>query len=193
MSNNTDSRSVHTDALATLGTIIDDTQKRDAIHLAVIPMVAKFDMNPGQHIDKDGEPVKAGKGVGIIDPFLLKPVKFGEHFWCVIYPRVITSLRHVWSHPAFAEETSVATTSDVDRAAAEAWLLDFVKRSDCPSIHTLMSVIEDGNSNGWGDDEYLCFSGSDAHGDIPEEFWIYAEAYLGHPIQMRPKYFSCSC
>lgn len=29
-----DKRSVFTDALETLGTIIDDTQKRDAIHLA---------------------------------------------------------------------------------------------------------------------------------------------------------------
>ncbi len=33
-----DKRSVATDALATLGTIIDETAKRDAIHLAVIPM-----------------------------------------------------------------------------------------------------------------------------------------------------------
>ena len=35
-----DKRSVATDALETLGTIIDDTQKRDAIHLAVEPVVA---------------------------------------------------------------------------------------------------------------------------------------------------------
>lgn len=35
-----DKRSVATDALETLGTIIDDKQKRDAIHLAVEPVVA---------------------------------------------------------------------------------------------------------------------------------------------------------
>jgi hypothetical protein len=41
---------VATDALETLGTIIDDSAKRDAIHLAVIPAVAGEDLLPGMHV-----------------------------------------------------------------------------------------------------------------------------------------------
>jgi len=43
-------RKVSTDALETLGTIIDDTQKRDAINIAVLPIVAAERLLPAQHI-----------------------------------------------------------------------------------------------------------------------------------------------
>jgi hypothetical protein len=45
-----DNRTVATDALATLGTIIDETAGRDAIHLAVEPVVAAHNLSPGQHV-----------------------------------------------------------------------------------------------------------------------------------------------
>ena len=45
-----DKRSVVTDALETLGNIIDDTCKRDAIHLAVEPCIAGEVLSPGDHI-----------------------------------------------------------------------------------------------------------------------------------------------
>lgn len=47
---NGDKRSVSTDALETLGTIIDDRAGRDAIHLAVEPVKAGERLQPGQHI-----------------------------------------------------------------------------------------------------------------------------------------------
>jgi hypothetical protein len=47
-------RSVHTDALATLGTIIGEGEKRDAIHLAVEPTVAAEKLYPGQDVGVDG-------------------------------------------------------------------------------------------------------------------------------------------
>lgn len=101
-----DKRQVHTDALATLGTIITDKEKRDAIHLAVIPMQAKTKLMPGEHLDSSGNRagVYGDESVGIIDPFLDDEVKPGEWFWLVIYPRTIKSLRHVWEHPAFPDE-----------------------------------------------------------------------------------------
>lgn len=100
-----DSRSVHTDALATLGTLIGETEKRDAIHLAVEPVEcgARI-LHAGEHVKLvDGKAQKClpGKGVGIVDPFLETEVIKGEKFWLVVYPRQITSLRHVWDHPAF--------------------------------------------------------------------------------------------
>src|ERR1041385_3217026 len=99
----TDKRSVFTDALETLGTIIDENQKRDAIHLAVEPMVAKEYLKPGEHVTADGVSCIPYRkhSVGIVDPFLEKTVQPGERFWLVLYPRTIKSLRHVWEHPAF--------------------------------------------------------------------------------------------
>lgn len=103
---NADKRKISTDALETLGTIIGPHEKRDAIHLAVIPIMAPDEISPGQHVDREGYLTNkySERAVGIVDPFLKNPVNAGEWFWVVLYPRQITSLRHVWSHPAFPEE-----------------------------------------------------------------------------------------
>ena len=102
----TEKRKVSTDALETLGTIIGPEEKRDAIHLAVIPMQAKIALPPGCGLDSKGNPQDKHHPtcVGIVDPFLKEHVNPGEWFWFVLYPRQITSLRHVWTHPAFPEE-----------------------------------------------------------------------------------------
>lgn len=104
-----DNRSTHTDALATLGTIIDNTAARDAIHLAVEPVIAGENLHPGDHIFlRDGKAYGAigEKLLGIVDPFLTVPVAKGERFWLIVYPRQITSLRHVWEHPSFPGEAT---------------------------------------------------------------------------------------
>ena len=111
---------VATDALDTLGTIIGEGEKRDAIHLAVEPVVAGQSLRPGEHVNlgrrAGGDAVAwlaaPGHGVGIVDPFLLKPISQGERFWLIVYPRQITSLRHVWSHPSFPEEEIKAAPVD---------------------------------------------------------------------------------
>lgn len=106
-----DKRSVSTDALETLGMIHFKPESRDAIHLAVIPVIAAEHLQPGQditHIDgmAYGAHTRGIAPIGIADPFLPKTaaIKAGDQFWLVIYPRMITSLRHVWEHPAFPNE-----------------------------------------------------------------------------------------
>jgi hypothetical protein len=99
-----DRRSVTTDALDTLGFIISPNEKRDAIHLAVEPVTAGQTLRAGEHVElRDNKAYRkpVGKGVGIVDPFLVQDVEEGEMFWLVIYPRQIRSLRHVWEHPSF--------------------------------------------------------------------------------------------
>lgn len=76
-----DKRSVSTDALETLGTIIDETQKRDAIHIAVEPVKAGEHLQPGDHITVvNGVATKAPKekALGIVDPYLEVNVKKGQ-------------------------------------------------------------------------------------------------------------------
>jgi hypothetical protein len=114
---NADKRSVSTDALETLGTIIGPNEKRDAIHLAVEPVIAAQDLNPGDNIGFVGNGSAVGycaKPLGIVDPFIKGVVKKGQRFWLVVYPRQITSLRHVWSHPSFPEKEEELPISEED-------------------------------------------------------------------------------
>lgn len=84
----------------------DFPDERDAIHIATAAVFALEDLNPGDHVGfttKDND--KMGRSeiapLGIVDPFLPKPVKKGERFWVFLYPGTIQSLRHNWTHPSF--------------------------------------------------------------------------------------------
>lgn len=190
-----DNRKVTTDALETLGNIIGTSEARDAIHLAVEPVEAATRLAVGAHVElRDGKAYAAapGEGVGVVDPFLMDSVKKGERFWLVVYPRQITSLRHVWTHPAFPAAEGSAQ-GNVNKATSEAWLRDFIARSDCPDYEEVIATALN-NRDTW-DSKYLHFNGSDAHGDIPPEFWTHIEIVTGRsiPQEDRAEYFSCSC
>lgn len=113
MSHN-DKRTPATDALETLGMIHFKPEHRDAIHLAVEPVVAGCDLRVGQSIGiVQGTAWPAGKKLclgtvvpyhGIVDPFLPTGPTEGQSFWFVMAPRMVTSLRHVWQHQDFPEE-----------------------------------------------------------------------------------------
>lgn len=196
----TDKRKVSTDALETLGTIITDKEKRDAIHLAVIPAKAGELLGRGNYINmKDGVAMKAHNGLGIVDPFVADVIQPGEWFWMVLRPRTITSLRHVWSHPDLPDEPIAGSAPSVNMTASEAWLRNFIEGADCPSYEvTIASALgrysdPDGDCSGYNDGESLHFSGWDAHGEIPPEFWVHLEIVTGQKVTSRPSYFSCSC
>lgn len=206
-----DKRSVTTDALETLGTLIDSTQKRDAIHLAVEPVQAGERLEPGTHITvTDGIAMSADEdeALGIVDPFLKYPVRKGQWFWFVMYPRMVHSLRHVWTHPAFPDvkQETIDELRDLERVKnkqeSQKWLQEFCDLNG-PGYATVMELLDKGSlpspdseyygSGGEYSKDYLHFNGSDAHGEIPPEFWIHAENVLGRKLKYHPQYFSCSC
>lgn len=213
MSSHADRRTVATDALETLGTILGEGERRDAIHLAVEPAVAGEDLRPGEHVGLLSPGVAAGEGacgkpVGIVDPFLPGGVRKGQRFWLVVYPRQVTSLRHVWTHPDFPGEPDPGAApgpDDARRRDSERWLRDFAETHDCPDFDALIAAAtgEHHRNEVHGDDyygssndgEYLFFRGYDAHGEIPPEFWTHVEIYGGRTIpgNRRPRWFSCSC
>lgn len=205
-----DKRSVITDALETLGTLIDERAARDAIHVAVEPVIAGTKLAPGQNVKLvDGVAHYArdvNDGVGIVDPFLHDLVDPGQRFWLLMYPRTITSLRHVWSHPDFDDVADPAP----DKNASEAWLRDFCDRSDCPAYETVIAAAIGGyvevvdeiygseayRIDDYGDGEiFLYFAGRDAHSPIPPEFWDHVETVTGQtvPSGKRATHFTCSC
>ena len=194
-----DKRSVHTDALATLGTIIDDTQARDAIHLAVEPVIAAHNMDPGAHVGlmDDGRASEiAEKHVGIVDPFLTDGVCAGDRFWLVVYPRQITSLRHVWEHPDFpaSGETSavVAAPSKTDSETwMRAWAMQHMSydyygdRGQFSEDEAYENAIQAGHNTHVGPYE-------DARDHINSEWWFHWESITGQQGD-RDSYFSCAC
>lgn len=190
-----------------LGKIITTQQKRDALHIAVIPVVAANSLFPGDKVALVPGTINrvlaafAADSIGVIDPFLTQIVAPGQTCWLYLNPGSITSLRHDWTHPAF-ESVEAVEEAKPDRAASEAWLRNFCDSADCPGFDAVMQGIQ-GNfenespeyysSGGFIDSDCLHFSGRDAHGEIPPEFWTHAEIYLGMKLQCKPPYFSCSC
>ncbi len=185
-----DKRTVSTDALETLGTIIGPNEKRDAIHLAVEPTIAAVRLKPGQHVGVDGTTKNT---VGIVDPFLTAPVYPGQKFWLVVYPRQINSLRHVWTHPAFSDAPEIAAESkDLRVAVAKARMEDFAEEAGI----TYDDIF-------WGAQAFLrsgdyMIDGGRWEGfglSNAEEFWKNYEIVTGEtvPKEDRHSFFSCSC
>lgn len=73
---------------------------KDAIHIAMISVKAVCRLYPGQKVDRDGLPTFISP-VGIVDPFLSSFVEPEEYFWLCLFPKSITGMRHVWTHPDF--------------------------------------------------------------------------------------------
>lgn len=203
-----DKRSIEVGAIETLGTIISEGAGRDAIHVAVEPCIAGELLEPGEHVGiVDGFAYcNASNLVGIVDPFLEDAVDPGQRFWMLVYPRTITSLRHVWSHPDIPDTGTARAVFDSTPAESEEWLRDFCKTSDCPDYEDLMKAIDRGGTttfeskysrgDDWSisiEDEYVMVRNSDAHSEIPDVFWDHVEVVLGKKFANRPKYFSCSC
>lgn len=88
-----------------VGQLAPDSAMRDAIHVAVAPVIAAHTFDPSDKVALiNGEAWHAGETntvVGIVDPFLTEQVQPGQRFWLFLLPGTTTSLRHVWTHPAF--------------------------------------------------------------------------------------------
>lgn len=190
---------VSTDALGTLGTVIDATAGRDAVHLAVEPAVAGEKLYPGSHVRlAGGRAVTGGETFGIVDPFLKGPVYEGQHFWLVVYPRTITSLRHVWEHPAFvpvATEATAPTVAENRKTASEKWMTDWAMehmsddyygdRDKRTKEEAYAAAIRAGHDHFVGPYE-------SARDYIDSEWWEHWEAITGEAGD-RDEYFSCGC
>jgi hypothetical protein len=204
MTTNKDKRTVTTDALETLGKIHGREEKRDAIHLAVEPIEAGERLSPGEHVGiVDGKAFNEDscETLGIVDPFLSGPVNKGQKFWLVIYPRVITSLRHVWTHPAFPDEQpawakallnapSIIAQDDDKYTEAKEWVRQHANDLGI-AYGELMKLADRFLESG---DYYTEYS-SDSMRDTfdPSGFWPRYEILTGKMVSDQESFFSCSC
>ena len=197
------------DAVATMGGILpDDAGGRDAVHVAVFSAISDERTYPGQavtivaHGETDTKVthyISDTNSVGIADPFIINScIEPGQRFWVYLKPRTITALSHKWSHPAF-ENVTTSYVPPATKLSSEDWLKNFCSTHDCPGYDTVMELIEKGEipyTDYYGatiDDEYMHFSGSEAYGEIPAEFWVHVKNVIGREPKYKPEYFSCSC
>lgn len=193
-------RKVTTDALETLGNIIGTAEARDAIHLAVEPVEAGVRLAVGAHITlRDGKAYATAPvdGVGIVDPFLMRAVAKGERFWLVVYPRQITSLRHVWEHPAFAAaEAGPAAQPTDEKSASERWIRDYADGIDV-TYNQLMGGADDWVTSRAHSKrgELLCLGGTLEGISTAPEFWTHYEIVRGVKVteEHKDSFFTCSC
>lgn len=104
-----------------LGILLDDAAQRDAIHVAIAPVVAAELLSPGQHIgiDSEGKASCHATKIGIVDPFLVADVEAGQRFYLCLYQNTVTGMRHQWVHPAF--EAAVQPVAS-DKEASWEWM-----------------------------------------------------------------------
>lgn len=172
-----------------VGKLLSGPEERDAIHVAVAPVIAACRLSPGQRIDfvskDDRERVCAAlfNPVGIVDPFLNAHVVIGDRFWMFLFPQTITSLKHNWTHPAFDAPTLLSL-------AHEDWIRNFAA-----SIPLDYDELMQGAREWLRDKEYLCFGGLLEGYSVPDEFWDHYEKVTATVVtpENRGSFFTCSC
>jgi hypothetical protein len=171
-----------------LGYLIGREEKRDAIHIAIAPVVASHDIAPGQPIGfvRAGDSELVGIGVspvGIADPFLKEVVAKGERFWMFLNPNTITSLRHEWTHPLFS-----------DAPSEDDLFIKFFAAKCGVRVERLLD-----NASYYADDDshYLHMGENEDYKDVTsaewDRFWAIFEQREGKAPKDKGSFFSCSC
>jgi hypothetical protein len=203
-----------------LGQLIpeDAVVHRDAIHIAIAPMIAHENLWAGVKVmlvrgstthvrqcdpDRSGEAVRF---LGIVDPFLdaggSNEINKGDRVYIYLKPGSINSLRHEWTHPLIAEPVKMAAINKSDEATAEAvyqqlvngpakqLLQNFAADIDI-SYEELMDAASDYHHHG----NYLSDGGKFEGVSIPIGFWDAYQAVTGEtvPKEDQDNFFSCSC
>lgn len=173
----------------TLGALITEEVERDAIHIAVLPVVAGDYLSPGQWIgfrewDNRAIADNSSDAIGVVDPFLKATVNRGQKFWMLVFPNTITSLRHEWVHPEIPPSPSKQTKMSV----SEAWLREFaddfyvdyyvmmgdvaaaVKAGGCDSIMTLGSSADVDYETFWY--HYQIVTGTVIDHEVTKDMWF---------------------
>lgn len=162
---------------------------RDAIHIAIAPVIANEGLKPGEHVGfSPGSTThmeRSDSPIGIVNPFGGRVVA-GESFYLCLYPDTVTDMKHHWSHPSFGGPLIVAT----DKGASEAWLISFCKRYGLRMEYLLRELADS--------DPSLCVyedSVDDGYRE-KEDLWKNYQIFTGKTVSEDQKDnlgFRCAC
>lgn len=169
-----------------IGTILEHDRPRDAIHVAIIPVVAADEICPGERVKLEDGKARACKlakdTIGVADPFLRRNVLPEQRFWLFLNPGSIVGLRHQWVHPALPAEGE-----DPRKPASEKWLRERAERA-CMSYEDVLAGAIGGDGHG----------GDDYARELPREpdFWLHIAVVTGMTFTDNHRentFFSCAC
>lgn len=172
-----------------LGQLIEGAAERDAIHVAVTPVLAGENLYPAQRVTLTGGLARPGEpAVGIVDPYLSHAVPKGAMFWLCLLPGTVTGMRHHWAHPRFDDED--------EHTDAEEWMRNFAKQADL-TFEQVLSAGRTYLATGAYFVQRDSSAAQDAAHRLGSEFWRrYAEITgerVPEDIRDEDAPFSCSC
>jgi len=177
-----------------IGKLLDADATRDAVHIAVLPVIADADIYPGEQVKlvygTTDRAVRAGynrPGIGVADPFLKDYIEAGQRFFVFIHPNTVIGMRHVWEHPAIDNVQFPIN-------ASELWLRQFADRWN----FDYDELIQGAQAGAGG---YVVASGMDLHsgtelGPDHDLFWTHLENLTGKTFEVEHRQnfgWSCSC
>jgi hypothetical protein len=170
-----------------LGQLPPKDAGRDATHVAVVPMIAATEMEPGTHCGLVGDG-QAGltdpeRHIGIVDPFLRRNVTKGDMFYLCLYPRTVTGLRHVYLHPALDGDQPATSRDWITLLAFECGM----------TYERLMAAAEY-----WVECDEYTYDNSETYKRVKyekwPEFWRHYEIVTGTKVKdHKATFFTCSC
>jgi hypothetical protein len=180
-----------------IGELVTTPQERDAIHVAICPVLAHEKFKPREHIgayyDSNLEEYVASRStlhpkLGIVDPYLTVKIKEGDRFLMFLYPNTITSLKHNWTHPDLPDIANASRIEKDPNGIHLQWMEDFASRFRLTSFDMMEAA-----------DRYLLNNTFFNKGElfegewIPDEFWDHYEALKNTIVNNRGNFFTCSC
>jgi hypothetical protein len=181
-----------------IGKKLSAEAQRDAIHIAVLPVVADDDwIAPGETVRlAEGtnnlvRRAQGGPSIGIADPFLNEPIRKQDRFWVFIHPNTVTGMRHEWEHPQI-DHSKPATNE------SEAWLQQFALEW---SLDYDELIAEASAKSAHSGDHYVTAQGIDLHGaqelgSDHDLFWSHLQNLTGKQFDLQHRNnfgWSCTC
>lgn len=183
-----------------LGKLIDSPQQRDAVHIAIVPLIAGEHLDAGEkfrlaygtkNIALRGDYNEDSEVAGVVDPFLpgWGGVEKGQEFWGLLFPNTVTGMRHEWFNPTFDEPA-------VGKDEHEKWLRGFCDRWNFNFDELITAGV--GANPDW---RCVVARGIDLHsatelGEDEQLFWEHLEKFTQKTFSQEHRNqmgWSCTC
>lgn len=210
------------DPIQSIGKKLIGGEQRDAIHIAIMPVVCGEDhLSAGDEVGlvygtknvvKRKNSIYGHATLGVIDPFLggdieSGMVRKGDVVWCFLKPGTITGLRHEWTRPDVDDQQPPKNGHEEWlRKFADSWNFDYDDMIGVASQGVIKSTFDHipgipGIGGHTYDQDWITARGVDLHsreelGEDYELFWQHLEGLTGKTFaaEHREKVgWSCSC
>jgi hypothetical protein len=196
------------DPIESIGKKLRGDEQRDAIHIAIMPVVSGEDyLSAGdevalvygtKNVVKRKDSTYGHQTLGVIDPFFgmgpnvdyeARTIHKGDTVWCFLRPGTITGLRHEWTRPDIDNQPQPSSESEKWlRAFADRWMFDYDEMIGVASLGVIKSnfdipALPEMNGREF-DQDWITARGRDLHsrdelGEDYDLFWSHMQKLTG--------------